>query len=264
MRIAEDGFRHIRDDEMKVIYHERYREVYSGDPAAKQGRIESIYDELADDYEFAQPSPATEADLQIVHTQGHIDSIKKLDLFGNALLAVGGAIQASQLAFEGEPSFGLIRPPGHHASPNSCWGFCFFNNIAISLEKLRMDRKIAEALIVDFDLHYGDGTDNAFASIPQVSYHHLPGGDRGRQLEELSDYLDTRKDYDILAVSAGFDRHVADWGGTLTTEDYREIGRMIKEAAERICGGRRYAVLEGGYNHQVLGKNVKAFLEGLT
>jgi len=63
-------------------------------------------------------------------------------------------------------------------------------------------------------------------------------------------------------VSAGFDRHVDDWGGELITEDYHTIGELTKAASARVCQGRRFAVLEGGYNHSVLGKNVKAFIEG--
>ncbi len=70
------------------------------------------------------------------------------------------------------------------------------------------------------------------------------------------------KGFQILAVSAGFDRHLNDWGGLLKTEDYRAIGRLIKEAALRVCEGRRFFVLEGGYNRAVLGSNIKAFLEG--
>lgn len=248
---------------MKVVYHETYREVYTSDPAAAEGRIECIYAELENRFEFVEPVPAREADLKLVHTPSHIDSVKKLRLFPIALLAVGGAIRASELACAGEPAFGLIRPPGHHASPDRSWGFCYFNNLAISVEKLRREGKIRSVFILDFDLHFGDGTARIFEADAEVSYYHVPSGDRARQLEALSDYLRTAKKYDLVAVSAGFDRHVEDWGGTLETEDYEEIGRLIRRYAEKTCGGRRYAVLEGGYNHHVLGKNVRAFLEGM-
>ena len=69
-------------------------------------------------------------------------------------------------------------------------------------------------------------------------------------------------DADILAASAGFDHGIKDWGGLLFTEDYRELGRMMKQTAERLCQGRRFAILEGGYNHAVLGLNVNSFCEG--
>jgi acetoin utilization deacetylase AcuC-like enzyme len=248
---------------LKVVYHEKYREIYSGDPASEPGRIECIYNELHSSFEFVKPEFANEEHLEFVHTRDHINHIKKLNLYQNALLAAGGAIRAAEIAFEGEPAFGLIRPPGHHASPESCWGFCFFNNIAISIEKLRRRRMIERALIIDIDLHYGDGTANIFHAIPEVKYFHLPEGDGEQQIQALSDYLDGEKGYDIIGVSAGFDRHVKDWGGTLTTEDYEEIGMIIKEFTEKTCDGRRYGVLEGGYNHQVLGKNVRFLFEGL-
>lgn len=109
-------------------------------------------------------------------------------------------------------------------------------------------------------MHYGDGTANIFASKPEVSYYHMPGGSREEQLEKLSDYLASNRGYEILALSAGFDRHEEDWGGILRTKDYEDIGKMIRDSTERECDGRRYAVLEGGYNHSVLGKNVKALL----
>ena len=248
---------------MKVVYHEKYTGVYSGDPAARAGRMESICDELFDRFEFVRPASASEEDLKLVHTDDHINSIKGRGVYENALLAVGGAIKASELAIGGEPAFGLIRPPGHHASQDHCWGFCCFNNIAISVESLRREGKIGKALIVDIDLHYGDGTANIFEAVSEVSYFHMPNGSREQQLEALSSHLGSRKNYDIIAVSAGFDRHLEDWGGTLTTEDYGEIGKMIKEFAERACNGRRFGVLEGGYNHRVLGKNVRSLLEGM-
>ena len=83
-------------------------------------------------------------------------------------------------------------------------------------------------------------------------------------MEAIVHILERGQDFDILAVSAGFDRHEDDWGGMLTTEDYRTIGRHVKEAALRVCQGRRFGVLEGGYNHTVLGLNVRAFIEGMA
>lgn len=155
------------------------------------------------------------------------------------------------------------RPPGHHASRDSSWGFCYFNNIAISIEKLRQKGHIGKALIVDIDLHFGDGTANIFTGKSDIAYFHVDGVNRDNYLNNLSKFLETQEGYDILAVSAGFDRHQQDWGGLLTTSDYFTIGKMIKESALGECSGRRYAVLEGGYNHMVLGKNVKAFLQGM-
>jgi acetoin utilization deacetylase AcuC-like enzyme len=179
------------------------------------------------------------------------------------ILAAGGAILAAEMAFEGQPAFGLIRPPGHHASPHSCWGFCYFNNIAIAIKKLISEEKTKSALILDFDLHYGDGTSNTFSGSKSVSYFHPEGVRREGFLEEVKRCLQTERPYDIIAISAGFDRHEEDWGGLLKTEDYFTIGKWAKEASLERCQGRRFGVLEGGYNHSVLGKNVRSFLQGL-
>ena len=221
---------------MKVIYHEKYTAVYSSDPASAPGRMESIYNELHGLFQFVEPRPASEEDLELVHWRGHIESVRKRGLV--ARLAVGGAIEAAELAVEGEPAFGLIRPPGHHASRGHSWGFCYFNNIAISIEKLRQEGRIKRALIVDIDLHFGDGTADIFASIPEVAYFHPSGGSREDYLIDLSRTLTAKKGCDIVAVSAGFDRHQQDWGGMLRTEDYFKIGKRIKEFAESVCGER--------------------------
>lgn len=243
---------------MKVVFHERYREVYAGDPAAAPGRLDGIVEELRDSFEFVEPAPATEADLLLVHTQRHLERIKKRELlYEIAVLAAGGAIEAARLALQGEPAFALIRPPGHHASPDSCWGFCWFNNVAVAVEKVRRSGKIEKAVIIDIDLHFGDGTNNIFAQNPHVKYYHLDS------INELENFLRKAGKHDLVAISAGFDRHVADWGGMLKTDDYTTLGEIIGSYAKETCDGKVFAVLEGGYNHDVLGKNVKALLTGL-
>ena len=123
---------------MKIVYHPRYQEVYASDPAAKAGRIESILSAVSPHFKLVTPEPALIDDIKLVHTNWHIANIQRMsETYEVALLAAGGAIKAAELAMGGEPAFGLIRPPGHHASPDSCWGFCFFNNIAISIARLR-------------------------------------------------------------------------------------------------------------------------------
>jgi acetoin utilization deacetylase AcuC-like enzyme len=249
---------------MKVIFHQRFYETYTTDPAAAPGRMEAIVRQLEGKYDFIEPEPSSERDLERVHGRSHVQSVKQEDLvYEIGLLAAGGAILAGELASRGEPAFGLIRPPGHHASPHSCWGFCYFNNIAIAIKKLISKGKIQKALILDFDLHYGDGTANAFSGSKDVVYSHPEGSNRDLFMKDLQKTLQTEKGYDILAVSAGFDRHEEDWGGLLKTEDYFNIGKWGKESSLQHCQGRRFAVLEGGYNHAVLGRNVDRFLQGL-
>jgi len=250
---------------MKVIFHPRFYEVYTSDPAASKGRMESITRELENKFEFIKPDPASEKDLELVHGKNHIQSVKRNSLiYEIANLAAGGAILCGELSYKGQPSFGLIRPPGHHASPHSCWGFCYFNNIAIAIKKLLVEEKIKSALILDFDLHFGDGTANAFIGYKNILYHHPEGSSREEFLEEVKNSLWSEEKYEIIGVSAGFDRHEEDWGGLLKTEDYKAIGNLVKEASFEKCNGRRFGVLEGGYNHSVLGKNLRSFLEGLS
>lgn len=242
---------------MRIVFHEKYFDVYSGDPASAEGRLDRAYKVLKENFEFVQPEPAREEDLLLVHSQAHVAHIKQdTHLFEMASLAVGGAVRASEVALAGEPAFGLIRPPGHHASPNSCWGFCYFNNIAVAIRKLVDARKIGRALIVDFDLHFGDGTNNTFAGDPNVVYHHM-----GMDPRELERFLSKAEDFEMLAVSAGFDRAVADWGGALTDDDYEQIGELLNRFSDGSTRGRRFAVLEGGYNHTTLGKTILSFLK---
>ena len=250
---------------MDVVYHPRYCDIYAEEPAADPGRIEAIRDVLKGKFAFVEPEPASPSELLLVHTDAHVDSIRRdLFLYEVALLAVGGALLCARKAGAGEPSFGLIRPPGHHASPGNCWGFCYFNNLAISLKVLQAAKAVSRAVILDFDLHFGDGTDNTFRGDSGVVYLHPEEPTAKAFLARTEQGLEQAGDRDILAVSAGFDRGKADWGNLLSEDDYRRMGTIARDYAQSHCGGRRYAVLEGGYNHSVLGRHVLAFLEGFS
>jgi acetoin utilization deacetylase AcuC-like enzyme len=246
---------------MKIVFHEDYKRVYSYDPAAKAGRIENIVEALKG-YEFVPPQCADEEDLLLVHTQSLIDTVKgNRTVFELASLAAGGAMTAAEIALS-EPAFGLIRPPGHHAGRYFNGGFCFFNNMAIAVQSSIQQKKLNRALIVDIDLHYGNGTRDILGDRKDVIFLNMECQERQRYLDELGESLEKTKGYDIIGVSAGFDTYEKDWGRSLETEDYKTIGSMIKEAA-KSCQGRRFALLEGGYYIPDLGKNVKSFLDGL-
>lgn len=257
---------------MKVIFHERfYNSDYASNPAASAGRLEGIMDTIIADsgfYDIITPEPAQDKDILRAHGQGHLDRIKLNPLlYELAALAAGGAIQAAQTAFEGDPAFAVIRPPGHHASANSCWGFCYFNNMSISLLRLFWEQKIKTAFVLDFDLHTGDGNinilenrkDGFFVSILNPDSTH-----RQAYLDEVEFYLENLGQVDIFAASAGFDQGINDWGHLLYQQDYTRLGELMKDYAGRLCQGRRYAIFEGGYNHDVLGENVDAFCRGFA
>ena len=246
---------------MKVIFHEDFYQVYTSDPAASAGRMEAVVDKIESRAEFISAEPAAEAQIALAHDAHQIESVRSSGLYAMAALAAGGAIQAATIGLN-EPCFGLIRPPGHHASAGSCWGFCYFNNIAVALATLKQEKLIDTAYVLDFDLHFGDGTVNILGGRDGMKVHNVEAGNRVLYLDEISNEMAACQ-ADIIGISAGFDNHQEDWGGLLATEDYFEIGHMVRKAARRIGGGY-FAILEGGYNHQVLGANVLALIDGMS
>ena len=246
---------------MKVVFHEDFYQVYTSDPAAAAGRMEAVVETIRPQAEFVTARPASETDIIAVHTADHIQAVRLSGLFPIAALAAGGAAQAAEIGLS-EPCFGLIRPPGHHASSGSAWGFCFFNNMAIALEKLKREKKIKSAYVLDIDLHYGDGTVNILEFKDYVTVCNIEAHHRNVFLKAVAAEMQQCQ-VDLIGISAGFDYHESDWGGLLKTEDYHEIGQMVRVAARRSQGGC-FAILEGGYNHEVLGPNVMALINGLS
>jgi len=114
---------------MKVIFHDDFYQVYTSDPAAAAGRMEAVVDVISSRAEFVEAKSASEDQIALAHVSSQIESVRNMGLYNIATLAAGGAIQAATIGLT-EPCFGLIRPPGHHASAGSCWGFCYFNNMA--------------------------------------------------------------------------------------------------------------------------------------
>jgi len=245
---------------MKIVFHEDFYREYTSDPAAAAGRIEPIVSALQGAAEFITAEPATEKQIGAVHSLDHIEDVKSEGVYSIAALAAGGAIQAARIG-RTEPAFGLIRPPGYHASRSSAWGFCYFNNMAVALTALKQEGLISSAFVLDIDLHYGDGTVNILGGETWVDILNPQARSRAAYYSEVEEKL-TGIEADIIGISAGFDHHVDDWGGLLTTDDYEAIGKLVRAAAQR-CKGGCFALLEGGYNHAVLGKNVAALLRGM-
>ncbi len=252
---------------MKIVYSRAFEERYPTNPVETPDRV-ALSAGLLSEYEFVEPFPASQKDIAGVHGMEHIKDVKNRGLYDAAAFAAGGAICAAELALQGEPAFALVRPPGHHASANRAWGMCFFNNMAIAVQKIRP--RAQRALILDIDLHYGDGTVSIFRGDHNVRIVN-PGSvdinfdylsmDVSGYLKQIEAALEG-DDYDIVGVSAGFDTYVEDWGGLLETSDYEIIGKMIAEGSQK-CQGRRFAVLEGGY-HSDLPLNIKSFIEGFA
>lgn len=246
---------------MNVIFDEYFYRVYSSDPASAPGRIEAIVDALPSHAEIVQPEEATEKEIRLAHTDAQIRTIKNQGLYDIAALAAGGAIQTARIGLE-KPAFGLIRPPGHHASADSAWGFCFFNNMAIALLALKQEKLIETAMVLDIDLHFGDGTVNILGGLDWIRIYNPAKNSREKYMEEVEGILSEDRS-DIIGISAGFDNHMQDWGGLLATTDYYHIGLMAKKAAAK-AGGGCFAILEGGYNHSVLGKNCASLINGMA
>ncbi|MFH1562550.1 MAG: histone deacetylase [Nitrospirota bacterium] len=214
-----------------------------------------------------------------------------------ALLAAGGVISAIDAVMEGKvkQAFALVRPPGHHAEPNKGMGFCIFNNIAIGTKYAQNKYGLEKILIIDFDVHHGNGTQLVFYDDPSVLYCSIhqypfyPG--TGTQLEKGEgkgerltinvplpaktgdiEYIAAFKNYilppalefnpELVLVSAGFDGHKDDpiGGMKLTNEGYKNIAKMICEIANQSCEGKVVSCLEGGYNIEVLPVLVEEYL----
>jgi len=192
-----------------------------------------------------------------------VDSIKaNAELYYMARLAAGAAIEAANIGLSGEPAFACLRPPGHHASRDSSWGYCVFSNMAIALLQLKQRRKIESAFILDFDAHTGDGTKDVLSGWKECYILNPYAGVSEKYINEIEDYVNVISSVDIVGVCAGFDSYEKDVGQKLSTDDFFKIGVIMKEFAERASNQRRFAIMEGGYYLPDLGMNVQAFCRG--
>ena len=204
-----------------------------------------------------------------------------------ALRAAGAVVAATDAVMAGKAksAFCAVRPPGHHATRRAPMGFCLFNNVAVGAAHAIEKHGIERVAILDFDVHHGNGTEDAFHEDPRVMlcstfqhpYYPFSGADSGNEhiinvpLPAMTDGRGFRaaverfwwpalEEYrpQLVLVSAGFDAHRDDPLAylKLDDEDYRWVTEKLLEVAERHAGGRVVSTLEGGYNTQALGRCV--------
>ena len=260
--------------------------------------------------------PASRERLERVHEPGHIDRVAALARHGGgyldpdtvvspasfdvARLAAGAACDAVDrvLAGEAKTALCLVRPPGHHALAERAMGFCLFNHIAVAACVARYEHGLDRILIVDWDVHHGNGTQDTFNADGRVAFfsiHRWPfypgtgaadetgtgdglGATRNlpitfgtpravyRELfrNELEQFA-ARIRPQLVLISAGFDSHREDPIGSLglEVEDFAELTRNVLDVAAAHADGRVVSVLEGGYNPPVLAECVETHLQGL-
>jgi acetoin utilization deacetylase AcuC-like enzyme len=219
-----------------------------------------------------------------------------------ALAAAGACASAVDAVMQGKDrnALCLIRPPGHHATPTHSMGFCLFNNIALAAQRARQAHGLKRILIVDWDVHHGNGTQDIFYADPEVQFFSVhryghgfypgsgaadetgTGAGLGRTLNLPLPLGVSRKQYlaafsaslekaadaiqpELILLSAGFDAHAADPIGALglEVEDFADMTRLILDAARTHAGGRLVSCLEGGYNLEALAASVEAHLHEL-
>ncbi|MBA7653893.1 Histone deacetylase-like amidohydrolase [subsurface metagenome] len=280
-------------------------------------RIEAIYRMVEKDISFPyteiEPRPAKEKEIQMVHASSYVNAIKETSGKGRmqldpdtatsarsyevALLAAGGLLKAIDLVMSGkiQNGFAIVRPPGHHAEASRAMGFCLFNNVAVGAEYLVNKHGIKRILVIDWDLHHGNGTQHSFYNRSDVLYfstHQFPyypgtgywdeiGQDKGKGFtvnvplsggKTDEDYLfifrkilaPIASDFkpEFILVSAGFDIYKADpLGGMQISEDgFGALTAELMSVAHKFSKDRILFTLEGGYDLQGLSEGVKQVL----
>ncbi len=264
-----------------------------------------------------RPRDATDAELTLIHSHAYLDQLQEDHLADRSQLstgdtplsyhsleaarrATGGALNAIDLLLsnQADNAFCAVRPPGHHATPSRGMGFCIFNHIAIAARYAQKKHNLGKILIVDWDVHHGNGTQDAFYaddSILFFSSHQWPlypgtgkrtetGTGRGlgytinaplpagsgykEVLHELTTRLEPKlHDFkpELILISAGFDSHINDPLGqfTLTDNDFIHLTRLLKSWAAQFSNHKLLSLLEGGYNLDTLGPAVAAHVQTL-
>jgi acetoin utilization deacetylase AcuC-like enzyme len=307
---------------MTLCYYDSvFLEHDTGEHPERAGRLIPATRSLprwTDELQLTRPTwPAASVDdVCRVHRRGYVDRVRQFAAEGGgpieadtvvsersyevALKAVGAVGDAVRRVIAGEDrrAFCLLRPPGHHALNNAPMGFCLFNSIAIGARLAIDTHGLERVLIVDWDVHHGNGTQAAFWEDPQVGFYSIhrwpfyPGtgdadetgaGDgRGTTLNVPVRFGTSRQAYrsqfeatvnefadklrpQLVLISAGFDSHRNDPIGSLglDSEDFQPLTEVVTAIAERYAQGRVVSVLEGGYNPHALEESLQVHLRAL-
>ena len=309
--------------EAAIVYHEDFLKHVPG-PAHPESpeRLTAIMDKLSaegllDRLVRIVPEEASEDTPALIHNPGYLrwvrercrdgerlldweDTMVCRDSYRVALLAVGAVTAAADWVMEnqGRRAFCAVRPPGHHAEAAGAMGFCLLNNVAIGARYVQRRYDVGKVLIVDWDVHHGNGTQKAFyedASVFYFSVHQYPyypgtgresdtgvGEGKGytmnvplpagsgddeyvrafrEKLVPAAEWFDP----DILLISAGFDAHVEDPLASmcLTEDGFTELSDIVRGIAERHAEGKIISVLEGGYGRRAMPASVVGHLNVL-
>jgi acetoin utilization deacetylase AcuC-like enzyme len=302
-----------------VVKDERYLNHITGEyhPESPQ-RLQRIYrmledPELAGRFIAVSPRAATKEELALNHDRDYIERIEQTAGVPHTMLdpdthasagsweaaqfAAGGILSALELLMGGrvDNGFALVRPPGHHAETARAMGFCLFNNIAVGAHYLIKKYKLERILIVDWDLHHGNGTQKSFYASPEVLYcstHQYPyypgtgaieevGDGRGRGYtvniplrggQGDTDYIKLFQEIiipvadeykpEFILISAGYDPYYRDPLGAMqvTPEGFSAMTALLMDCAARHCSNRVLAVLEGGYHLDGITESAKKTL----
>ncbi len=309
----------IPEGNVALFYHPAYLEHVTGNHPESASRLLGILAALKahgiTEDRLRKPEAVDPDLLATVHDPRYIAALEKGAESGGgywdadtyvspgsykaALLAAGGAVAAVDAVMAGErAAFAMVRPPGHHALHNSAMGFCLLNNVAIAAHHAARKHGLERVMIVDWDVHHGNGTQDLFYSSPGVlffsthQYPFYPGtgaitetgessgegytvnvplpagvGDAGyRQVfDEVLAPLARRYKPQLMLISAGYDAHIADPLGEMAVSvaGFAEMALKVRLLADELCEGRVAAVLEGGYNIEALSQSVVATIDML-
>lgn len=305
-----------------VAYNPSHREHRSAGHVERPGRLDAVMNRLEKHptwgrAERIKTPPADPDSLYLVHSTEHVRSVQDairsgryhLDpdtyvtgsSFRTALDALGCLLGVVDTVLEdrADSGFAAIRPPGHHATPDRSMGFCLFSNVAIAARWAQSQHGVGRILILDFDVHHGNGTQDVFYDDPDVFYmsvHQSPlypgtgaleergtgdgegttlniplpsgSGDAAylRVFREILRPIALQFSPEVIFISAGYDAHWMDLlgGMRLSTAGYAKLVREMIEWADVCCDGRVIAALEGGYHTEALAHSVAATVDVLS